>query len=468
MSEKHYSVSELNNRIANILSDSFPYTILVKGEVVNVKKSKQGHIYFSLTDGKSSIDCIVWKNSAVFFKDKIIAGKTVLLEAEINVYVQGGRYSLIVKNMLSKGEGDRKAAFEKLKAKLASEGLFLPERKKPLPTYPKNVGIVTSRNGAAVRDIVKIINRRAPFINIFLFSAAVQGDAAIGDIVNGIKAHNNMKRVDVLIVGRGGGSEEDLSIFNDEAVVREIANSKIPVITAIGHEVDFSLSDLVADKRAETPSAAAEIVTENYVILKRELDKKKYQLYRAIKEIFNSFREKANYLKKRFFRKTPTQILNEKKITVALCADRMIEKSAVVLGEKKRKFLDIRQRLNNLSEKIVYSVKEDFVSLEKRFIRKKPQIILNDKVKKIDEIKSSLLLNISHILEEKRSHFLLFAKLLDEKSPMKPLTRGYSILFKNGDVVRSVNELDIGDEVDVKFNDGVAGAKILKKEVIDE
>lgn len=259
---KPYSISEITQRIKGLLEDSLP-TIWVEGEISNFTRHTSGHMYFSLKDEGAQLRCVMWKwqSTRLFFAPQ--NGMQVLAQGDVSVYERSGQYQFVVSQLQPVGMGALQLAFDQLKQRLAAEGLFDEAAKKPLPPFPEAVGVVTSPTGAALRDIAQIIGRRFPGVQLVLRPVSVQGEGAADQIAQAIREFNAYGRVDVLIVGRGGGSLEDLCAFNDEAVARAIAASQIPVVSAVGHEVDFTISDLAADVRAPTPSAAAEMVVRD-------------------------------------------------------------------------------------------------------------------------------------------------------------------------------------------------------------
>ncbi|MCD6098695.1 exodeoxyribonuclease VII large subunit [bacterium] len=258
--EQPLTVSELAELIKFNIEGLFPTGLWVTGEIREWKPHSSGHIYFTLIDRKSQIACIIWRSTAATLDlSEIEEGMQVELFARLTTYQRQSQYQLIVSRLLPKGVGERAILFKRLKEKLEKEGLFNPEFKKPIPTFPEVIGVITSPTGAAIRDIINVATRRAPHITIILRPTIVQGKEAARDIAEGIKEMDEHGGIDLLIVGRGGGSEEDLWCFNEEIVARAIFSCRTPVISAVGHETDFSISDFVADVRAPTPSAAAEI-----------------------------------------------------------------------------------------------------------------------------------------------------------------------------------------------------------------
>ncbi len=290
-----YSVAELTREIKLLLETTIP-VIWVIGEISNLKLHSSGHLYFSLKDRDSQLSCVMWRsrNMALFFTPQ--DGMKVLALGKVTVYEKRGYYQFDVIKMQPAGIGELQFAFEQLKNKLQQEGLFREDLKKPLPAYPSRIGIVTSPTGAAIQDMVNILNRRFPGIEIILRPVKVQGEGAAEEIASAIDEFNEYGKVDVLIVGRGGGSLEDLWAFNEEIVARAIFRSKIPVISAVGHEIDFSISDFVADLRAPTPSAAAELVVPDRAeVLNRVLQCRK-RLVQTCANFIQSQRERLNSL----------------------------------------------------------------------------------------------------------------------------------------------------------------------------
>ena len=258
MSNNILSVTELTKSIKLLLEDNFP-KVWVEGEISNYIKHSSGHRYFTLKDEGAQIKCVIWRGMSGYLSFEPDNGMKVKAHGQVTVYERSGQYQLIVSSMQPAGIGQLEIAFQQLKIKLQNEGLFDDSHKKPIPQYPERIGVVTSPTGAAIRDIIKVINRRAPWVEIIIRPAAVQGENAAKDIAQAIEDFNRYGQVDTLIVGRGGGSLEDLWPFNEEITARAIFASKIPVISAVGHQIDFTISDFVADLRAPTPSAAAEV-----------------------------------------------------------------------------------------------------------------------------------------------------------------------------------------------------------------
>lgn len=277
--EKIWTVSELTRLVKDVLEQTF-YPFWLCGEVSNLTIHRSGHVYFSLKDPRSQVQCVFFRGAQTAREAGLTEGMSVEVQGRLTVYEPRGSYQLTIAQLRPKGKGNLQQAFEELKAKLRSEGLFDDQRKRPVPALPARIGVVTSPSGAAIRDFLNVLNRRFSGMHVRIFPAAVQGQRAAGEIVRGIQHFNREGDVDVIVVTRGGGSLEDLWPFNEEAVARAIAQSAIPVISGVGHEVDFTISDLVADLRVPTPSAAAELVVKGRADLQDQV--------RALRQRLNS------------------------------------------------------------------------------------------------------------------------------------------------------------------------------------
>jgi exodeoxyribonuclease VII large subunit len=307
-----YSVSELTREIKYLLETSIP-TVWLQGEVSNFVHHSSGHMYFSVKDNESQIACVMWRsrNMALTFVPK--DGITVLAQGQVRVYEKRGNYQFDIIRMIPAGIGALQMAFEQLKARLHAEGLFDPEHKRSISPFPQNIGIVTSATGAAIRDIVQIIRRRMPSTEIILRPTLVQGEGAAEDIVDAIEEFNVYGGVQVLIVGRGGGSLEDLQAFNDERVARAIYNSSIPVVSAVGHEIDFTIADFVADLRAPTPSAAAELVTPERQILLQTLQGLAERCAVCVSRTCSYYRERLQRMRSHYGLRRPGDVVLQKR-----------------------------------------------------------------------------------------------------------------------------------------------------------
>lgn len=306
-----YTVSSLTHEIKTLLETSFP-RLWVEGEISNYKAHSSGHIYFTLKDENAQIRCAMWRFKAGELLFRLEDGLKVIVEADIQVYEKNGTYQLIVQQLQPAGIGALQLAFEQLKQRLRAEGLFDETHKKPLPEFPERIGVITSPTGAAIRDIISVIHRRFPAIQIILYPVRVQGEGAAEEIVQAIKDFNEFKAVDVLIVGRGGGSLEDLWAFNEEKVARAIYDSHIPIVSAVGHEIDFSISDFVADRRAATPTAAAEMVVPDQKELMGMLAHYYEKITQTIQQLITNYRNELFSLKRSYAFRRPEDLIFQK------------------------------------------------------------------------------------------------------------------------------------------------------------
>ncbi len=313
MKLKTLSVGEVNNYIKKLVENDFILKNLnVKGEISNLKFHSSGHIYFSLKDENSKVNCIMFKNNAVNLDFRLEEGMKVEVKARLGVYHKEGTYQLYCENIKKAGIGELFEEFHKLKKELSEEGIFDEKYKRALPKFPKRIGIITARTGAAVRDIINVIQRRNKSLDIILYPAKVQGENAADSIIEGIRYFNNEKSVDVIILGRGGGSIEELWAFNNRDLAYEIFNSRIPTVSAVGHEVDFTISDFVSDMRAPTPSAAGELVSPSLQEMINDLLNKKEFLHRAIDRRFLNAKRDVDLLYKGLKGNNPTHIIEKR------------------------------------------------------------------------------------------------------------------------------------------------------------
>ncbi len=389
------SVTELNKYIKDkIDKDEMLNNVFVKGEISNYKHHYTGHLYFTLKDENSLIKCIMFKGYAANLKFEPKDGMKVTIFGSVSVFERDGVYQIYVKAMQEDGIGSLYKAYEEMKAKLEKEGLFDQSHKKKIPLMPRCIGVLTSNTGAVIRDIINVSTRRNPNVYIKLLPVPVQGPGAAEKIVDAIKTMNEKKLADVIIVARGGGSLEDLWPFNEEIVARAIYDSELPVISAVGHETDFTIADFVADLRAPTPSAAAELAVPNIADIKLKLEgyDNRYKL---------ALKKKVEFMKLRYEKCMNSRVFKEP--------------------------------LQKINEKY---------------------ILIDMKVKTMQN-------SISNIYNNKKTNMIKHIAKLDALSPLKTLTRGYSIVQVNGKVVKSVEELKKDEEIDIRLVDGQARAKVL-------
>lgn len=304
LSQDYLTVSELTRRIKSLLEENFPQ-VWVQGEISNFRNPSSGHMYFSLNDEFAQIPCVMWRSRNEWLPFFPEDGMKVVVNARMSLYEKRGAYQLDVWQMIPSGAGELQMAFEQLKARLRAEGLFDPQYKQPLPKFPRRIGIVTSPTGAAIQDLVSVLWRRFPLVEIVLNPVRVQGEGAAAEIAQAIREFNEYGEVDVLIVGRGGGSLEDLWAFNEERVARAVFNSRIPIVSAVGHEIDFSICDFVADLRAPTPSAAAELVVPSQDDIRLSLTEIKRKLFQSLQETIRYNRDKIEAIQRSYAFRQP-------------------------------------------------------------------------------------------------------------------------------------------------------------------
>lgn len=400
-------------------NDDHLKTVYLKGEISNFKSHTTGHLYFSIKDETSKINAIMFSTNARKIVFTPTDGMKVLVRGRITIYEATGNYQIYVDEMLEDGIGNLYIAFEQLKEKLLKEGLFDPKYKKKIPKYPERVGVVTAKTGAAIKDILSTIKRRYPICEVILFPSLVQGENAAPDIVSKIKMAENYD-LDVLIVGRGGGSIEDLWPFNEEIVARAIFDCTIPIISAVGHEIDFTIADFVADLRAPTPTGAAELAVPNLVDLKKHIGQLKIRLNESILKIVNYQKLYLDSLKNSFVIKNPL----------------------IMYDNKKQKIDTILEKLNNLL-KIKLDKNIDKLSfLKNSYILKNPEILYKQKKEKI-----------ANIIEK-----------LELINPLKVLGRGYSVVYKEDKIISSIKNLTKGENLKIKLADGFVKTKIEEVE----
>ena len=342
------SVSELTSKLKDLIESNFS-NIWIQGEISNFKHHSSGHMYFTLKDQGAELRCVMFRgfNQGIHFKPE--DGMDVILQGKITVYEPRGQYQLMVQNMEPAGIGTLFLAFEALKKQLQSEGLFDNSLKKQLPQYPKKVGIVTSETGAAYKDMVKVLNRRAPYLDIVLRPTLVQGINAANQIVKAIKELASIENIDVLIIGRGGGSLEDLWAFNEEEVARAIVACKVPIISAVGHETDVTISDMVADLRAPTPSAAAEIVALSVNDLKQKINEQTNTLIKQFQFKLNKIWQTFDHLSERHIIQKPQNIIERQKEKLNTIYNGLMLKMNHLLAISKTKSIAINKELNILN-----------------------------------------------------------------------------------------------------------------------
>jgi exodeoxyribonuclease VII large subunit len=380
MDIKVYSVSEISRQVKLLLEDSFP-ALWVEGEISNFRPHHSGHLYFTLKDENAQISCVMWRSRAASLALDLRDGLQIRVYGTIRVYEKAGRYQLDLLRMEPAGLGDLQLQFEKLKQRLAEEGLFDPELKKEIPSYPQKVGVITSPTGAAIEDVISIARRRSPSTEIIVYGVKVQGAGAAKEIAAAIRLFNHHYPVDVLIVGRGGGSLEDLWAFNEEIVAREIFHSTIPVISAVGHEIDFTISDFVADLRAATPSAAAELALPDDGDVRQWLKEVEKSIALKFAENINNLRKEVAAYKNSYAFRRPKDMLQQKILQIEELTQRMHLAVFHHYSEKNQTIENLQNRLNTLNPLHVINRGYAMVLKEEKTISSVNQVKREDLIK---------------------------------------------------------------------------------------
>ncbi|MDO4832345.1 MAG: exodeoxyribonuclease VII large subunit [Clostridia bacterium] len=350
VSPKVYTVSTLNNYIKDMIdSDITLRELFIVGEISNFKAHSSGHMYMTLKDEKSAIKAVMFKGNASRLKFMPADGMSVIVFGSVSVFQRDGQYQLYIQNMQPDGIGSLTLAFEQLKEKLMKEGLFAAEHKKTLPRYPKTVGVVTSDTAAAFEDIKNVLKRRWPMADILLSPTKVQGEAAVPEIIKAITSLDESGRADVIILARGGGSIEDLWCFNDERVARTIYSCKTPLITGVGHEIDYTIADFVADYRAPTPSAAAEVSVPDIRTELSDISKMRLHIQRTVTNMLNSYKDSLDFIRSKNVLKSPLGLIDERRLILDGYSDRMSSCMTSVFTAQKNRFELEMRRLDAFS-----------------------------------------------------------------------------------------------------------------------
>jgi exodeoxyribonuclease VII large subunit len=425
-----FSISELNRRVRQLLEINIPM-LWVEGEISNFACPASGHWYLSLKDKSAQVRCAMFRNANQRVKFKPRNGMQVLVRCKPGLYEDRGDYQLIIEHMEEAGFGALQRQFEQLKAKLSAEGLFDADNKRPIPTSITHIGVITSTTGAAVKDILSVLKRRFPAIKVSLFPTAVQGEEAPAQIVSALADANSHHGLDALIISRGGGSLEDLWAFNSEQVARAIAKSALPIISAVGHEIDFTIADFVADLRAPTPSAAAEIISPDSQQIQTQLNRLQQSLTESLQRNLFGFKQQLNHLQKRL--QHPGSRLQQQ--------------------AQHLDHLDIRLRRAISTKLDGYRAKGN--QLSDQLYRQNPQHQLEEKQLKLSVVVKQLVRAISQKQERLELKLAQSMHLLDTVSPLKTLGRGYAVIRdQQGEVISSVKAVATGDCLKGQLADG--------------
>ncbi|GAA1371230.1 exodeoxyribonuclease VII large subunit [Peribacillus frigoritolerans] len=441
MSNQQYlSVSALTKYIKRKFdADPHLQSVYIKGEISNFKQHTSGHMYFTLKDEKARLLSVMFAANNKGMKFLPENGMKVLVKGDISLYEAGGQYQLYVKSMAPDGVGDLYLAYEQLKKKLEGAGLFLAEHKKPIPQYPKSVGVITSPTGAALRDILTTIKRRYPIARIIVYPALVQGNNAAKSIAKAISMANARAESDVLIVGRGGGSIEELWAFNEEIVAESIYDSDIPVISAVGHETDFTIADFVADMRAPTPTGAAELAVPHLNEILERLMNRKNRLTRSIQEAVNFERTRLTRMERSYAFRYPHKMYEQKLEQLDKTMDRLGRTST-------RYFMKKRDELNQLNDVLKKQHPEQAVKNAKDELQQHAKVLRRA---------------MEAIYRHKSQQFVHITATLSALSPLKIMERGYGLVFAEDEtLVKSTQQVSKGDKIAVSIKDGTLECEI--------
>lgn len=433
---KSISVSELNRQAKSLLEHSF-MSLRVTGEISNMVRASSGHWYFTLKDERAQVRCAMFRGRNAHVRFRPQEGSQVLCIAKVSLYEGRGDFQLIVDAMQEDGQGQLQQAFDQLKARLQAEGLFAPERKRPIPTHPRTVGVVTSATGAALHDILTAFERRYPGLQVNLYPTLVQGAEAADQIVAAIALANRHAQADVLIVGRGGGSLEDLWPFNEERVARAIIASDIPVVSAVGHEVDFSISDMVADLRAPTPTAAAELLSPD----QRQIQQSLNQLQQGLQRRFD------------------WQLKRQRERLAAL--RRQMRHPGDRIREQQQRCDDLEMRLQRAIQRRFELRRQRLAAASARLELQSPVRLLGKQRERLSDLHARLATRIDALLERRRLQLGQKVGRLNAISPLATLERGYSLTqTASGELVRDARQLKTGSAIKVRLQSGAFSAEV--------
>ena len=435
-----YQISELNQKIKQLLEEKFPF-LWISGEISNFRIPSSGHCYFTLKDAHSQIGAVMFRAQAASLKFRPENGLSVIGLGRLSVYEPRGSYQVIFEYLEPKGIGGLQLAFDRLKQKLAAEGLFDAENKAPLPLLPRKISIVTSPTGAAVRDFINVAQRRFPNLPLEVFSVSVQGERAPGEIIDALNWLNDKADTDIIVLARGGGSIEDLWAFNDEQVARTIFASHIPVVSAVGHETDFTIADFVADLRAPTPSAAAEITVPSKTEFKKQLIEVNQKLYQSFNNNIKLLRKYLDGISNRII-------------------------------HPQRRLEDLRMRLDDYSIRLVAVIRD---TLERKaeqaafrrdlLLHVTPQLTVERLRTQLDTLRDTLITHMAHILRETSARVARNASMLAALNPMSILKRGYSITRTVPErmIVRGAKEVKLDQKLEILLSRGQLTVRVEER-----
>ena len=442
MEDKYITIGELNSYIKSMFDENiYLRKVFLRGEISNFKNHTRGHLYFTLKDDTSRISAVMFYSSAITLNFKPEDGMNVLVEGRISCYPTAGTYQIYVDKMEVDGLGALYIEFERLKEKLSKEGLFLDSHKKAIPKIPRRVGIITAPTGAAIKDILSTIKRRFPIVETILFPALVQGRDAAPDIVRQIKEADSGKYdIDVLIVGRGGGSIEDLWAFNEEIVARAIYEARVPIISAVGHEIDFTIADFVADLRAPTPTGAAEMAVPTVSEINHNIHSLEIRLNEFMGNCLSQNKLRLEHVKNSYVLKNPLSLYEMKE-------------------QKLDNMIDV---LNNYICKRLENYQMELNHVKSSFVLKDPMRLFQSQKEVLLFEEKTLYNSIKNILLKSDHDYKLLVNTLKLVNPLNILDKGYSLVKKEDEVIRNASDLKLNDKIDVRFHQGTIEAIVQK------
>lgn len=435
------SISQLNQMVKELLESNLP-PLWVEGEISNFAKPASGHMYFSLKDNNCQVRSVMFRNRNMLMDFKPENGSHVLAKVRIGFYEARGEFQLIVDRLEEVGDGQLQQQFERLKRKLASEGLFDEDTKQEIPELPKRIGVITSPTGAAIHDVLSVLERRFPAIPVSIYPVPVQGEEAATKIAKAIQVASKHKHCDVLLLVRGGGSLEDLWSFNEEVVARAIANCNIPIVSGVGHEIDITIADFAADIRAATPSAAAELVVPDQYSYLQSYDYYSERLQQLIRERIKQSQQKLSWIQQRLQQQHP--------------------RNRLIQYEIRRQ--ELSRRLGQVWKNQIASRQASLRLAQLRLQTQSPRLLIDQQRRKLKSLTHHLKQQMQHLLLSKQQQLSLSARTLNTLSPLQTLSRGYAIVTKDpsAETVISAEQIQLNDTLKIRFHKGSALSKVIK------
>ena len=459
-----FTVANITSHIKQLLeSDKLLSNLLVRGEISNISSHGSGHTYFTLKDEKSQIRCILFSRDKYNVNFKLEHGMKIIVGGDIEVYKVRGDYSIIVREVHPDGPGSLNLAFNQLKDKLKQEGLFLESNKKIIPKFPKTIGIITSPTGAVIKDVLNIIERRYPIVNILVAPTLVQGDEAINQIINSIKIMNEHSDIDAIILCRGGGPLEDLWCFNNESVARAIFESDIPIISAIGHETDFTITDFVADYRAPTPSAAAEKIVPDVQDLYHNINHLKIRGSKTLNYKLELCKSKLKQLTSKHILKKPIENIHTNYREIDEISYKLKKSIINIINNRKNDIEIIESKIHSLSPKNLLELyNQELKGILNSFIFKNPTRFIEYNHKELENYSNNLHNIHKKIIEQKNNKLKILKSKIIALNPKAILERGYSIVMKKNKIITNSSDLKKREDINIVLYRGNVDAKVKK------